>query len=246
MKITVVIPAHNEEDFVADILQSVERQTRPPDCVVVSCDACTDKTEAVARRILASRTNRKIETVVIAVDCRSIAGARNRGMEAAPPDTDAFLCVDSDSLLSPNTLAEMETALARGFDFGSFRLVLDGRFDARRRGLDLILANVWLFGVYFSNRVLGNFVGTGVFFRRGANSGYDESWGWAEDIELCERMRRRGKRWTYIRAATLAYCDRRFVERGYFAEILQRMRRGMGHYRKPRAVVGVAKKDDAV
>lgn len=45
---TIVVPAHNEEDVIAATLQSLAR-VKPPLCVVVLADNCTDSTASIAR-----------------------------------------------------------------------------------------------------------------------------------------------------------------------------------------------------
>ncbi|KKN13622.1 hypothetical protein LCGC14_1004600, partial [marine sediment metagenome] len=47
MKYYVIIPAHNEEAFLADTLNSILRQTVQPEKVVVVNDNSTDGTEAI-------------------------------------------------------------------------------------------------------------------------------------------------------------------------------------------------------
>ncbi len=49
MKISVVIPAHNEEKYIGETLKAVLRQDYPDFEVLVVCNSCTDKTEKIAR-----------------------------------------------------------------------------------------------------------------------------------------------------------------------------------------------------
>ena len=48
MKISIVIPAHNEEQFLADCLAAFVVQTQPPDELIVVDDNSTDNTFAIA------------------------------------------------------------------------------------------------------------------------------------------------------------------------------------------------------
>lgn len=48
--LTVLIPAHNEADFIADAVKSAFAQTVVPRTVLVIADACTDDTAAIAGR----------------------------------------------------------------------------------------------------------------------------------------------------------------------------------------------------
>ncbi|GJF34264.1 hypothetical protein KNE206_69640 [Kitasatospora sp. NE20-6] len=46
--LTVLIPAHNEADFIATAVKSAFRQTVPPQTVLVIADSCTDDTARIA------------------------------------------------------------------------------------------------------------------------------------------------------------------------------------------------------
>ena len=50
LRLTVLVPAHNEALTIVATLESLWRQTRPPDKVVVVADNCTDDTADLARR----------------------------------------------------------------------------------------------------------------------------------------------------------------------------------------------------
>ena len=52
MKYYIIIPAHNEEAFLADTLNSVLRQTLQPQMVVVVNDNSTDGTEEIIDEFL--------------------------------------------------------------------------------------------------------------------------------------------------------------------------------------------------
>lgn len=100
MKVTVVIPAFNAERYLADALESVERQTHQPnECLVVD-DGSTDATETVARSFPFVRYVHKPNG--------GDASARNRGIEEARGDLIAFL--DSDDVWKPQKL-EKQLAL---------------------------------------------------------------------------------------------------------------------------------------
>ena len=46
--ISVIIPAHNEEEFLAQAIRSVHAQTLQPTEIIVIADACTDRTPQIA------------------------------------------------------------------------------------------------------------------------------------------------------------------------------------------------------
>jgi glycosyltransferase involved in cell wall biosynthesis len=94
MKTTVIIPAYNASRFLGEALESIFRQTRPADEVIVVDDCSTDDTLAIARRfpvvVLPSRSN------------QGHAAARNLGIQAAQGDVIAWL--DADDCFEPNHL----------------------------------------------------------------------------------------------------------------------------------------------
>ncbi len=47
--VAALIPAWNEEKFIAATIEGLGRQTRPPDLIVVIANNCTDDTAAAAR-----------------------------------------------------------------------------------------------------------------------------------------------------------------------------------------------------
>src|SRR4029077_10710128 len=49
VRVTVLVPAHNEEAVLGLTLESLAARSRPPDRVLVVADNCTDRTVEVAR-----------------------------------------------------------------------------------------------------------------------------------------------------------------------------------------------------
>lgn len=86
MKISVVIPAYNEEKFIGDCLKSLSEQEIPPDEIIVVDNNCTDKTAEIARSAGATVVN---ETQ------QGMSHARNAGFDAAQYEIIARC--DSDS-----------------------------------------------------------------------------------------------------------------------------------------------------
>jgi glycosyltransferase involved in cell wall biosynthesis len=94
--VSVLIPAWERASWIGETLDSVLRQTRAPDEVIVVDDGSIDDTAAVAAaHPLAPR--------VLSIPHSGVAAARNRGIEAARGDLVALL--DSDDLWLPDKLA---------------------------------------------------------------------------------------------------------------------------------------------
>ncbi|WP_216853614.1 glycosyltransferase [Phytoactinopolyspora halotolerans] len=103
--VTVVMPAHNEADRIAAALESLHRQTRRPDSVIVVADNCADDTAGVA----AAHRAEVVETIG---NTHKKAGALNQVLGELLPlrgAGDAILVMDADSMLAPRFI---EVALA--------------------------------------------------------------------------------------------------------------------------------------
>ncbi len=86
MRISVVIPARNEEQFIVGCLEALGRQTLPPDEIIVVDNGSTDRTGELA-----------VEMGVKLVSCPTpgVAVARQAGLEAATGDWVATTDADS-------------------------------------------------------------------------------------------------------------------------------------------------------
>src|SRR3569833_2831273 len=62
MRVTVLIPAHNEANQITDTIASLKSQHRRPDRVLVIADNCSDATEGLAQLcgadVIGTRNNR--------------------------------------------------------------------------------------------------------------------------------------------------------------------------------------------
>lgn len=109
MKLSVIIPAYNEEKLLAGCLESVLaalRANASPDCaaeVIVVNNNSSDRTAAVAHAAGAR---------VVFEPVNQISRARNAGARAAQGEW--FLFVDADSSLHPVTLAELLYRVRQG------------------------------------------------------------------------------------------------------------------------------------
>jgi glycosyltransferase involved in cell wall biosynthesis len=99
--VSVVIPAHNEQIYIADAIRSVQSQTCDVLEVIVVDDGSTDETALVARRLGAR---------VIRQDNRGVSAARNTGIRAAVGTWTAFL--DADDIWEPEKI-EMQWKLSQ-------------------------------------------------------------------------------------------------------------------------------------
>jgi glycosyltransferase involved in cell wall biosynthesis len=96
MRVSVIIPAHNEERWLGDCLDSLARQSHPDFEVIVVDDSSRDRTGEIAR----ARGAR-----VVRVERAGAAGARNAGARLATGEILAFL--DADELFDPDFLERL-------------------------------------------------------------------------------------------------------------------------------------------
>ncbi len=102
--VSALIPAHNRERYVGDAVESVLRQDRPVDEIIVVDDGSTDGTAAAAAAFPQVRLVKLSEP-------RGTSGARNAAIAAARGDALAWL--DSDDLWLPNHTAVAVALLER-------------------------------------------------------------------------------------------------------------------------------------
>lgn len=101
--LTVLIPAHNEEDCLQATIASLRTQSRAPERIVVVADNCSDSTVEVARaagvEVLETHGNRHKK-----------AGALNQALKRILPvqgHNDLLMVMDADTTLDPGFLVSV-------------------------------------------------------------------------------------------------------------------------------------------
>lgn len=115
MKISVVIPCHNAEQWIERSIRSVINQTRKPDEIVVVLDNCTDGSKKVVEEFAN-------DCVIIEAQCGSGGLARNIGIKHATGEWIAFN--DADDFWYPRHLESFEKLVA-----GTNAVAYMGLFD---------------------------------------------------------------------------------------------------------------------
>jgi glycosyltransferase involved in cell wall biosynthesis len=196
-RVNVVIPARNEEGYIAAALASVAAQAYPMerlDCVVVD-NGSTDQTAAAIQRFCEAGAGLSLTTVYEPVV--GVAVAKNRGAELARGDILVFL--DADSTMAPDLISTVARAYLAGARVGSIPVFAD--------------SDDWLDQAYFGLMEFGKrlfhlhaqmfFCERALFVRLG---GFDPTLRLGEDLEFLQRARR-----------ALAGRDRRLVRLGQTA-----------------------------
>jgi glycosyltransferase involved in cell wall biosynthesis len=96
--ISILIPAFNAQDWIAQTLQSAITQTWERKEIIVVDDGSTDQTLAVARTFASKGV------IVVSMDHQGAAAARNKALSLSHGDYIQWL--DADDLLAPDKIAK--------------------------------------------------------------------------------------------------------------------------------------------
>lgn len=206
-KISVIIPAHNEENFIEGcilaILSAAELISLQVEIVVV-LNRCTDRTQEIAE---------KYGAVCLMDESRCIAAVRNKGCFAASGDI--VVTCDADSRLHKSSLKNVVNALSR-LDIigGGMRIVFD------RRSPGIMLTQLFLdIGEKLTGLPCGAFWTTKNAFV--AVSGFDETLTIAEDVYFAKKLKaygkKYGKKYILLKGSPLLTSSRKF---DYFGDWL--------------------------
>jgi poly-beta-1,6-N-acetyl-D-glucosamine synthase len=97
-RLTVIVPAYNEAETLADTLRSLQEQTVPPDEVLVVDDCSTDATAKVAGSF-------PVTVLRPPVNTGSKAGAQTYALERVR--TELVMAIDADTALAPDAIERM-------------------------------------------------------------------------------------------------------------------------------------------
>ena len=196
-EISVIIPAHNEENYLRATLDSLHQQEYPPHEIIVIANGCVDRTAQVAR-------NRCHRLVVLSQ--KSLGISRNLGARIAQGELLLFL--DADTTLPPSALKK----IAENFSTRDSCGTLHGQPESDRLSFKLLYALK-----NFVHRARLHAGSSGVilcwkkdFVRVG---GFDEGLQVRENSELIKRLSRHGK-YKYIRDVSAITSMRRYEQKG--------------------------------
>lgn len=178
-RFSIIIPAYNESRLLPRLLESIRIAAIRYDIgsveIIVADNQSTDNTRQVAESMGA---------VVVSVEKRRIAAARNGGAAGA---TGEILCfIDADSQIHPDTFIEIDKAMS------------DDNIIAGATGVYLERKSVGLILTYLIMLPLTWITGmdTGVVFCRredfAAVKGYNEALYFAEDVAFLYALKTRG------------------------------------------------------
>lgn len=202
MKVSVVIPAYNEErrlpETLARVVRALSVAARPSEVIVVDNDS-TDATRRIAEGFGAQ---------VFLETERNISRVRNTGAGVATGDVLIF--VDADTLVPETLFRHIAAVMEDGRCFGGAVAVEYEEFE--RRWMRYYLAGWKFWGTVFGMaQGAGQFCRKSVFERLG---GYDPTIFVGEDVEFYWRLsrfaRRNGGRVRFVEQPKVITSARRF------------------------------------
>lgn len=133
--VSILIPAYNAEEWIADTIRSAVAQTWQRKEIIVVDDGSSDRTAAVARRFASK------EVAVVPTKNQSAAAARNHALQLSQGDYIQWL--DADDLLAPDKI-ERQLAALREVD--GRRILLSsawGSFNYRTSRARFTATSLW-------------------------------------------------------------------------------------------------------
>lgn len=196
MKLSVIVPAFNEERLLAATLANLREVIPQPFELIVCDNNSTDRTADIARDAGAQ---------VVFEPLNQISRARNRGAAAASGDW--LLFVDADSLPSRDLLLDTSEAIASGCLAGGATV----EFETKD-----LLVRFWLALWNATSRLLRWAAGSYIFVEAAAfreAGGFSEDLYAGEELDLFRRLkrlaRRRGRRIAILHRHPLHTSDRK-------------------------------------
>lgn len=220
---TVVVPAHNEEKYVARCIGSIRSAARYYGGqveIIVVCNRCTDATADIAKKLGAK---------VILNEDRCIAKVRNAGIAAASGEVIAT--IDCDNRMTKGTLKEIAHLLGTGKYIGGGAPIRFERYSFPLYCNDLLCSiSFGLTGLY-----------CGIFWAE--KSTFEAIGGFAEkkameDVATAKALKQYGKscgrKYTVLRKNVLINSTRKYDDMGDWL-YLTMMCKNMGAFLKAAA-----------
>jgi glycosyltransferase involved in cell wall biosynthesis len=179
MNVSIVIPAHNEEQFIEGCIKSIVEHcthfTITPEIIVV-LNRCTDRTGIIAQGFGAHVVNN---------NSRNLANIRNTGIKAAKGDV--IITIDADSAITSAYLLDFIKNIESGKFIGG-----GTRVDFNRKSPGIIATKI-LLDLYV--RMSGLSCGAFWFYKKYYDEigGFRENLHFGEDIDFAKRLKKHGK-----------------------------------------------------
>lgn len=204
MKISLIIPVYNVEDFLYRCLKSVENQTYKDAEVIIVNDGSTDNSYKIIDEFVARNQN----FVCYTTENHGLGGARNYGLTKATGDYIVFL--DSDDYIAEECLEKFATAAEEnGSD-----IVVCNSYDVTEEGEIILLSECNIKNETTSLKktpslLLNRPCAWAKMYRKNLFDGLSYvAREWYEDIRLTTKLYLRAEKITYIEDALFFYVQR--------------------------------------
>lgn len=213
-KISVIIPAANEERFIARAIRSVQSQLCPGSEIIVVVNGSKDMTADIARAAGAR--------VIVFDELLGYGRARNEGAKAAGGDI--FVFMDADSFMGKGAL-ETIARETRTDTLGAVRAYPDSRKFLHR--IFYLAKNIATL-MRIHKGALGGllFCYAGLYRKTG---GYDEKLNINEHADFVGRAEKNGGKYLFLTGCSVSTSMRRFEKHGALRVISFWIRVGFLH-----------------
>lgn len=133
--VSVLIPAYNAEDWIADTIRSAMAQTWPRIEIIVVDDGSKDQTLAIARQFEPQGVQ------VVGQTNKGASAARNKAFSLSKGDYIQWL--DADDLLAPDKIARQMELVRRGVGKRTLLSCSWGRFMYRPHHAEFVTTALW-------------------------------------------------------------------------------------------------------
>ncbi|MEK4485722.1 glycosyltransferase [Psychrobacillus sp. FSL H8-0484] len=200
VKFSVIIPAHNEEKYIGECLESIAKAAQPYKNqveVIVVLNRCTDRTEEIAK---------SYNCVTLENYDKNLSKIRNAG--AALAKGEILITIDADTRMTEHLLSEVEKYLASNQYIGGG---VNGNFERMSLGI-LVSTMLLIVPLLFKY----GFISVGVFwcYKKDfqAIKGFNENMLMAEDADFAKRLKqwgkKNGKKYGTIKNGMITSCRR--------------------------------------
>ncbi|MBW3017811.1 glycosyltransferase [Candidatus Woesearchaeota archaeon] len=199
MKLSIIIPVHNEEKTLKKTIDYLNLNNIKNKELIVVCNGCTDGSEKIAKKL----TQKTYSTPIA-----SVSRARNYGAKKATGDILVFH--DADTACSKNYLKAIRKAVQKGYDFGCARQIPETN-------------NIWykiLLKVANYNSEKKKIFHGNCFMTKKIFEPYNSNLTSFEDTELALRLKNKGN-YIYLKNCWIRPSERGFRKNGYFLGIMK-------------------------
>ncbi len=182
IKISIIIPAHNEEKYIRKCLESISKASRLFENqveTIVVLNRCTDRTEEIAK---------SYQCITIKNNDKNLSKIRNAGVEIARGEI--IVTIDADTLMNEHVLTKAQENLNSGKYIGGG---VTGKFE--RMSLGIFVSTLLLIGPLLFKY---GAISVGIFWccKKDFDSinGFNEDMLMAEDADFAKRLKVWGKK----------------------------------------------------